>query len=112
MKGRRHNRAARGSERVCITSKNSLTKRATRSLPLAALFFAFCLNASAQPSWRKQQTGTFAWLHSVFFVDESKGWAVGGKGALLSTTDGGAHWETRPRPAEDALQDIFFTDER
>lgn len=70
---------------------------------------AFCLPSSA---WQKQKTGTFAWLHSVFFVDESKGWAVGGKGALLSTSDGGAHWETRPRPVEDTLHDIYFTDER
>ena len=71
---------------------------------------AHCSPLAAYPSWQKQKTGTFAWLHSVFFVDESKGWAVGGKGALLSTSDGGAHWETRPRPVEDSLQDIFFTD--
>jgi len=81
-------------------------------LPLAVLFFAFCLNVSAQSSWKKQQTGTFAWLHSVFFVDESTGWAVGGKGALLATTDGGEHWELRRRPVEDALHEIVFTGAR
>lgn len=82
------------------------------------LLTAFCLlpsafiNVSAQTSWKKQQTGTFAWLHSVFFLDESRGWAVGGKGALLATTDGGEHWELRRRPVEDALHEIVFTDER
>lgn len=65
---------------------------------------------AAQPAWDKQKTGTFAWLHSVFFVDESRGWAAGGKGALLSTRDGGATWEVRKPPTEDALRDIFFQD--
>jgi photosystem II stability/assembly factor-like uncharacterized protein len=37
---------------------------------------------------------------------------VGSKGALLQTADGGEHWEARRPPTEDAMQDIFFTDER
>jgi photosystem II stability/assembly factor-like uncharacterized protein len=37
---------------------------------------------------------------------------VGGKGALLYTSDGGAHWELRPKFMEDAMQDVFFTDAR
>jgi photosystem II stability/assembly factor-like uncharacterized protein len=61
-------------------------------------------------AWEKQRTGTFAWLHTVFFVDERRGWAAGSKGALLSTSDGGATWELRKPPTEDALHDIFFQD--
>ena len=61
-------------------------------------------------AWERQRTGTFAWLHSVFFVDERRGWAAGSKGALLSTSDGGAAWELRKPPTEDALRDIFFQD--
>jgi photosystem II stability/assembly factor-like uncharacterized protein len=74
--------------------------------------FAFCLLPSAAhaAAWEKQTTGTFAWLHSVFFVDERRGWAAGGKGALLSTSDGGATWELRRAPTEDALHDVFFQD--
>jgi photosystem II stability/assembly factor-like uncharacterized protein len=60
--------------------------------------------------WQRQPTGTFAWLHSVFFVNGQMGWAVGGKGALLSTADGGATWELKARPTEDALRDLFFSD--
>lgn len=90
-----------------------------RRAPLLALLLliahgsnltAHCSTLTAN-SWQKQQTGTFAWLHSVFFVDESRGWAVGGKGALLATRDGGEHWEQRRRPVEDALHEIVFTDE-
>lgn len=108
---KRQNRNAVGIGQVASYARSFRRVTPTRLLPLAALFFAFCLNVSAQSSWKKQQTGTFAWLHSVFFVDESRGWAVGGKGALLATTDGGEHWELRRKPVEDALHEIIFTDE-
>jgi photosystem II stability/assembly factor-like uncharacterized protein len=73
--------------------------------------FAFCLLPSARgAAWERQTTGTFAWLHTVFFVDERRGWAAGSKGALLSTSDGGATWQSRRPPTEDALHDIFFQD--
>ncbi|HEX7318497.1 MAG TPA: YCF48-related protein [Pyrinomonadaceae bacterium] len=84
-------------------------------MPVAVCLWlsAYCLLPTAysqSAAWEKQRTGTFAWLHSVFFVDERRGWAVGGKGALLSTSDGGATWELRKPPTEDALRDIFFHD--
>jgi len=68
--------------------------------------------AAAAGSWARQKSGTLAWLHAVYFVDGRRGFAVGGKGALLATEDGGARWEVRRAPAEDTLHDIFFTDER
>jgi photosystem II stability/assembly factor-like uncharacterized protein len=67
-------------------------------------------SAARAAAWERQRTGTFAWLHSVFFVDERRGWAAGSKGALLSTSDGGETWELRKPPTEDALRDIFFHD--
>ena len=89
-----------------------------RALRARALLLCLCLpafNLTLSPNaraaaWEKQKTGTFSWLHSVFFVDERRGWAAGGKGALLSTADGGATWELRKPPTEDALRDIFFHD--
>jgi photosystem II stability/assembly factor-like uncharacterized protein len=86
-----------------------------RLLPAAycLLSTVYCLlpTASAQgAAWERQKTGTFAWLHAVSFVDERRGWAAGGKGALLSTADGGATWESRRPPTEDALRDVFFHD--
>ncbi len=81
-------------------------------LPFAFLLLtSFCLQAQAA-SWRRQKTGTLAWLRAVFFVDESRGWAVGGRGALLSTADGGATWTHASPPTEDNLRDAFFVDAR
>ena len=87
-----------------------------RLLPTAycLLFSVYCLlptaYSSAQAAWTRQNSGSFAWLHAVFFVDDARGWAVGGKGALLATTDGGAHWSLRRPPTEDAMRDLYFTD--
>jgi photosystem II stability/assembly factor-like uncharacterized protein len=91
------------------------TFAARRLLPagLCLLLSSFSLLTTTHAqgaSWGRQRTGTFAWLHSVFFVDARRGWAVGGKGALLSTADGGETWEVRRPPVEDALRDVFFHD--
>jgi len=98
--------------------RRGLRQRMTRAARHSILTSAFCLftfslffsHTVCAAAWERQATGTLAWLHSVFFVDESKGWAVGGKGALLSTSDGGARWNLRARPTEDAMRDVFFTD--
>jgi photosystem II stability/assembly factor-like uncharacterized protein len=93
----------------------SPTARRLRPVALGLLLAACCSPPAAyarDAAWSKQRTGTFAWLHAIFFVDERRGWAAGGKGALLSTDDGGATWTVRPRPTEDALLDIFFNDEQ
>lgn len=97
-------RRAKGRERARV--------RCARAFILCLCLSPFALHPSAAhaAAWEKQQTGTFAWLHSVFFVDELRGWAAGSKGALLSTSDGGATWELRKPPTEDALRDIFFQD--
>jgi photosystem II stability/assembly factor-like uncharacterized protein len=53
-----------------------------------------------------------AWLRAVYFVDEARGWAVGSRGALLATTDGGRVWEVRRAPTEDTLRDVYFVNEQ
>ena len=96
-----------------ISNLKSPSPAARRLLPAAfcLLLSIYCqLPTARAASWEKQKTGTFAWLHAVFFVDERRGWAVGGKGALLSTADGGETWELRRPPTEDTLRDLFFSD--
>ncbi len=53
-----------------------------------------------------------AWLRAVFFLDQNRGWAVGSKGTLLQTTDGGNTWKPRNASTDDVVRDIFFIDER
>ena len=81
---------------------------------LLSLLLVCALDAGAQAasSWRRQRSGTFAWLHAVYFLDAQRGWAVGGNGALLSTTDGGETWRAERRPTEDSVRDVYFSDER
>jgi photosystem II stability/assembly factor-like uncharacterized protein len=103
-----------------ISNLKSVARPARRPLPqvFCLLLTAYCLLPTAYfllpaahaAAWGRQKSGTFAWLHAVFFVDERRGWAAGGKGALLSTADGGATWEVRKSPTEDAVRDLFFHD--
>ena len=43
-------------------------------------------------SWRRQTTNIKKSLLSVFFVNENKGFAVGGDGVILKTEDAGSSW--------------------
>ena len=53
-----------------------------------------------------------AWLHSVFFLDQNRGWAVGSKGTVLQTEDGGNTWTPRGASTNDVVRDVFFVDEK
>jgi photosystem II stability/assembly factor-like uncharacterized protein len=92
--------------------RKAVRGEAARALPACLLLTAFCLLAPpARAEWSLQRSGTMAWLRAVHFTDERTGWAVGGNGALVSTADGGATWQARPRPAADTLRDVFFVDQ-
>ena len=85
------------------------------ALAITLLFFvvtAFAILPAdvRNAQWTKQKSSTLAWLHAIYFLDSQSGWAVGGNGALLSTNDGGVTWRTLPRPTEDALRDLYFSD--
>ena len=83
--------------------------RLSASCLLLLLLSVFSVSAA---TWNKQTSGTLGWLHSVFFLDQKTGWAVGSRGALLTTIDGGLSWQVKQRPTNDSLQDVYFVDER
>src|ERR1044072_4748456 len=83
----------------------------------AARSFLFLLLAAATTfaqtgTWARQRTGSMAWLHSVSFFDQNRGFAAGSKGTLLQTSDGGNTWKPRASFNTDVMRDIFFIDER
>lgn len=63
-------------------------------------------------TWARQRSGSMAWLHAVFFLDQNRGWVVGSKGSLLQTRDGGDTWTARTGVTDDVVRDIFFIDDQ
>jgi photosystem II stability/assembly factor-like uncharacterized protein len=77
------------------------------------LLLLITLPAFAQTgTWARQPAGTMAWLHSVFFINQNKGWAAGSRGTILHTLDGGNTWKSHGAPISDVVRDIFFIDEK
>lgn len=79
---------------------------------LVLLLTAHCSVLTASAAWTRQHSGTMAWLHSVYFLNQNTGWVAGSNGALLFTNDGGRSWHKMRRPTEDSLRDVYFSDER
>lgn len=49
-------------------------------------------------------------LYDVTFVDASHGWAVGNRGTILHTEDGGDTWLPQPSHTDYVLRSVFFLD--
>lgn len=81
----------------------------TPLLAVCCLLIAVCYSSSFA-SWTKQRTNSLAWLHAVYFLDQDRGWSVGSRGTLLQTIDGGKSWQNKPKPTEDSIRDVYFSD--
>ena len=90
--------------------KPSISRILIGRLAVCCLLTAVCF-VSAYGSWQRQRSSSMAWLHAVFFVDQNRGWAVGSRGTLLSTTDGGKSWRRAVQPTPDVIRDIHFSDQ-
>jgi len=85
------------------------------AVPCLVVFLTASLvqvHAQSVAGWSKVNAGTMAWLHSVFFLDQNRGWIVGSKGAFLTTRDGGSTWQQKTSVTTDVLRDIYFIDEQ
>ena len=49
-------------------------------------------------------------LASVSFVDKTHGWAAGGLGTILHTSDGGATWKEQETSVHFLLEKVLFVD--
>ena len=71
----------------------------------------FTLHAIAQGDWYPLHPNpTSNHLKGICFVDDLNGWAVGEKGTILNTSDGGESWEYQQSGTLLSLRSVFFTD--
>ena len=61
--------------------------------------------------WEIQDSGVENTLLDVTFVDDMHGWAIGERGVIISTTDGGNTWTRQSSGYELTLNGVEFTDE-
>jgi len=71
-------------------------------------------------TWEYQESGTEKQIRSLFFINERKGWAVGGegdspvreKGIILHTDDGGKTWVEQQGEFDSAINSVFFLNDK
>lgn len=70
------------------------------------------IQSSDGANWQQTQVPVQASLNSVYFVDDSHGWAVGHDATILATIDGGNSWVLQQFLPEldKPLFDVFFKD--
>ena len=51
-------------------------------------------------------------LADVFFLDQDRGWAVGDRGVIWSTSDGGRRWQLQASGVTCRLESVHFVDQR
>src|SRR6266498_3700192 len=87
------------------------TARCSTRTVLFLLLTAHCSLLTAA-TWTRQPSGTMAWLHAVYFLDQNRGWVAGSGGTLLETIDGGQTWRRLLPLTKDNLRDVYFADEK
>ncbi len=79
---------------------------------ILVIFVCLLCFQTAKAGWTKQNSGTLAWLRSVYFTNQNKGWIVGSKGTFLATEDGGKTWRQNKKITQDNIRDVYFSDEK
>lgn len=70
----------------------------------------FCFQ-TVNAQWKKINSNTLAWLHSIYFLNQNSGWIVGSNGTFLETKDGGATWKAKSRTIAGNIRDVYFINE-
>ncbi|WP_425396637.1 YCF48-related protein [Aeoliella sp.] len=80
------------------------------SAQIALYFMVAALATSARSETLSDVLDADATLHDVTFVDAQHGWAVGDRGVVLVTDDGGAHWYPQRSGVDCPLLSVTFAD--
>jgi len=59
-------------------------------------------------TWNADQLYPSGSYNSIFFVNNSLGWAVGDQGLIICTTNGGVNWSTQSNPDSRSLFKLSF----
>ncbi len=90
--------------------------RSASCLLLSAFFLLLIAHGSlltaSAATWTRRPSGTMAWLHAVYFLDQNHGWVAGSGGTLLETSDGGQTWRKLLPLTKDNLRDVYFASEK
>ncbi|MBW2315996.1 MAG: hypothetical protein JRH10_17635 [Deltaproteobacteria bacterium] len=70
-------------------------------------FGAAYVSTDAGETWSLHQTGTQKSLYDVSMADENRGWAVGQRGLILRTEDGGRSWAKQSNVKEAQGSQLF-----
>jgi len=76
-------------------------------LVVAALCLAWATRSSWSSASLRSDRNT---LYDITFVDSSCGWAVGNRGVVLHTDDGGCTWRVQSSGTDYVLRAVFFLD--
>src|SRR3990172_494846 len=67
---------------------------------LFAILMLLLLSSLSYSQWQIQKSGVSVTLWDISFVDSLHGWAVGDRGTIIATNDGGRNWTRRIEPVD------------
>ena len=90
---------------------SSMADGLERALVVMLLVCCHSMALHAQADWPVEFVDDSD-LHSVCFVDHQTGWAVGDRGLIVATQDGGATWRRQMCPTTARLNSVTFLDKQ
>jgi len=72
------------------------------------ILFILTTSVLSAEQWRKAVSGSWPALEDIYFIDENTGFAVGGAGTILKTTDAGMTWVSKTSNTRQVLNEIYF----
>jgi TPR repeat protein len=97
-----------GANTAITTPAASVKSNPNTTSPPPATSEAASRSSIPRPSWQPQISGTQENLSSVAFVSPQSGWAVGERGTILHTADGGRSWQPQTSGTKETLLSVAF----